>query len=237
MRWGFYEYVPVAEKKESARKKLEQLRKKDPSMQPVTVCGRKIAATFWGAAWNRNLESYADFSHRLERGRSYIRNGMVLDLRIDEGRIRGLVMGSRKTPYKVEVDIDKLPERKWKAVAEECGRKIGGIDELVGGTFPKEYAEIFLNQEKGLFPSPKEIRFSCSCPDWAGMCKHVAAVLYGVGARLDTDPLLFFKLRGIDFGELIKRSAREKMESMLKNAHAKTPRILKDADIAGIFGI
>ena len=237
MMWGFHDYVPVARKREKASEKLEQLRKKNPLIQPVVISGTKIATTFWGLAWNRNLESYADYAYRIERGRSYVRNGMVLDLRIGEGLAEGLVMGSRNDPYKVKTTIDKIAENKWKAISEECGRKIGGIEELAKGIFPREYAEIFLRQEKGLFPSPKEIQFSCSCPDWAGMCKHVAAVLYGIGTRLDTDPLLFFTLRGIDFNELIKKSVTEKMENMLKNAGARTPRVIKNADLADIFGL
>ena len=88
-----------------------------------------------------------------------------------------------------------------------------------------------------LFPSPKEIKFRCSCPDYAYMCKHVAATLYAIGARFDQDPTLFFSLRGVDFSVLIKKSIDEKMKSLLKNARKKSPRIIKDADIGDLFGL
>ena len=237
MRWDYYNYVPVSEKKEAARKQLEKLLKKNPSMQPVIIEGRTIAKTFWGMAWNKNLESYADYTNRIGRGRSYVKNGMVLDLYIEEGRIGGLVAGSRKTPYRVEIKIAPLAKDRWRAISEVCGRRIGGVEELIEGKFPRAYAEVFLKQGTGLFPSPKDIRMSCSCPDWATLCKHAAAVLYAVGARLDVDPLLFFKLRGIGFGELVAKSAGEKMESMLKNAGRRTRRVIDDADVAGIFGV
>lgn len=237
MSRGYYEYFPAAEKREEARKKLEKLRKKDPSIQPVTVDGNKIARTFWGISWNKNLESYADYENRIGRGKSYVKNGMVLDLRIEEGFAKGLVMGSRSAPYSVEIFIDKISQARWDAIRAVCSRKLDGIEGLIKGDFPKEYAELFLRQGEGLFPSPKEIRMKCSCPDWADMCKHVAALLYGIGTRLDNDPLLFFKLRRIDFGEFVKKSIEDKMESLLKNADKKTARVLDGIDLEDVFGL
>ncbi|MDR1510130.1 MAG: hypothetical protein LBS53_10880 [Synergistaceae bacterium] len=235
--WGYFKYTPVAEKRASALRKLARLNKKNPDISPVTIEGRKIAVTWWGAAWNKNLESYADYANRIGRGRSYVRNGMVLDLRIEPGAVRALVSGSRSDPYEVRIEIDKLPDQKWKTIVEQCSRGIAGISDLIQGKFPEGLAQIFLRQGTGLFPSPGEIRLDCSCPDWAEMCKHVAASLYGVGARLDRDPTLFFTLRGIDFSELLKKSVEEKIDSMLKNADKKTGRIMDDADIAGLFGL
>jgi len=237
MSWGYFEYVPVAQKKEKAQKALAALRKKNPNIAPVVIQGKKIARTWWGVAWNKNLESYADYENRIGRGSSYVKNGMVLDLRIDAGLAAGLVMGTQKTPYKVEIVFDKLSEKKWTRVVEKCGHKIGGMKELTEGKFPSDMAEMFLEQGEGLFPSPKEIHMHCSCPDGALMCKHVAAVLYGIGARFDDDPLLFFKLRGIPFEALLRKTIEGKMESMMKNAEKTTRRTLRDADIAGIFGI
>jgi uncharacterized Zn finger protein len=237
MGWGYFEYVPVAQKKEQAQKKLEALRKKNPNIAPVVIEGRKIAKTWWGTAWNKNLESYADYENRIARGSSYVKNGMVLDLQIDSGFVTGLVMGSYGSPYDVEIRFDKLPQAKWKRIAEQCGHKIDGIRALTEGRFPAEMEELFLKRGEGLFPSPKEIHMKCSCPDWAGMCKHVAAVLYGIGARFDSDPLLFFKLRGIPFEELLKKTVEEKMGNMLKNAGKKTGRVLRNVNIEKIFGI
>jgi uncharacterized Zn finger protein len=162
---------------------------------------------------------------------------MVLDLQIEPGKVSALVQGSHKTPYSISITIDKMSASKWNSIVAQCCRKIDGIAALVDGKFPEELAQIFLQQGTGLFPSPKEIHFECSCPDWAYMCKHVAAVLYGVGAKLDGDPKLFFTLRDIDFSVLIKKSIEEKMANMLKNAGKKSKRIIDDANIAGLFGI
>jgi len=236
MGWyGYGEYVSVAEKKEKAKKQLEKLRKKDPELSPIIIEGKKIAKTWWGLAWCKNLESYADYSNRIGRGSAYVKNGFILDLKIEQGVIKGKVYGSHL--YNIVIRIDKLDDANKELVTGAIGRKIDSVEDLLNGNFPKEFGEVFLTQRKGLFPSPKEIRLKCSCPDWADMCKHVAAVLYGVGARLDTDPLLFFKLRGIDVGEFIKKTIDDKVLNMMKNAGTVTERVIKDADIANIFGI
>jgi uncharacterized Zn finger protein len=235
--WGYYEYVPVAKKRQNAEKALATLKKKRPDIKPVVIAGNKIAKTWWGIAWNKNLESYADYSNRIERGRAYVRNGFVLDLQIEPGVVAAIVAGSGRNPYSIKITIDTLSKVKWERITEICGRSIAGIDQLVRGQFPKELETLFTQKGEGLFPSPKEIKFSCDCPDWAGMCKHVAAVLYGIGARFDEDPALFFKLRNIEIEALIKKSIEEKMENMLKNSGKKTRRVIKDADIGGLFGI
>jgi uncharacterized Zn finger protein len=235
--YGYKPYKPVADKKAEAQKKLAKLIKKNPGISPIVIEGRKIAVTWWGAAWNKNLESYANFANRIGRGRSYVINGMVLDLQIGPGAVKAMVSGSRKTPYDVIIRIDKLSDGRWRNIVEQCSRRIAGISDLVEGKFPEDLAQIFLKQESGLFPSPREIHLGCSCPDLADMCKHVAAALYGVGARLDHDPTLFFTLRGIDFSELLKKSVEEKIDSMLKNAGRKSDRTIDDADIAGLFGL
>jgi uncharacterized Zn finger protein len=233
--YGYGEYVPVAQKKAKAQKEITKLRKKDPNVSPVIIEGRKIAKTWWGMAWCTNLESYADYKNRIGRGSSYVKNGFVVDLRMDEGFVTGKVMGSKL--YTVKIRIDLLTEKQSGEITRVVGRRIESVADLIEGKFPKEMGELFLTQKKGLFPSPKEIHMNCSCPDGAGMCKHIAAVLYGVGARLDDDPLMFFKLRGVDVNEFIKASIDDKLNSMLKNAGRKTKRVIKNADIAGIFGV
>jgi uncharacterized Zn finger protein len=234
--YGYYTYKSASANKESAKKALERLKKKNPDISPVVISGRKLAKTWWGNAWNKNLESYADYSNRIGRGSAYVKNGMVLDLRIEKGVINALVCGSRKEPYKVRILIDKLNDKKWESIKNVCSHRIASATELAEGRFPEDLAQVFLRQGDGLFPSPKEIHLDCSCPDWADMCKHIAAVLYGVGARLDDDPLMFFTLRDIDFAALIKKSVDDKIDSMLKNAGKKSKRIMKDADIYELFG-
>ena len=235
--YGFYEYVSVAEKKKKAEKSLEKLKKTNPNISPIIIEGRTIASKWWGKAWNKNLESYADFSNRIGRGKSYVKNGAVLDLKIKEGKVEALVQGSGSKPYNVVISIDKLNKTKWEKVTEICNHRIDTMETLLAGKFPKEFDEIFNASKNGIFPSPKEIHFKCNCPDSARMCKHVAAVLYGVGAKLDEDPILFFKLRNIDFQELLKKSMEEKMQNMLKNADKKSERIIDDTDVFDLFGV
>ncbi len=236
--WEYPKYVSISEKKDKAQKQIEKLKKKDKGINPVIIKGKKIAETWWGIAWNKNLESYADFSNRISRGKSYVKNGFILDLKINSGEVTALVQGSGNKPYKITITMKPLSEEKWRNILNACSHKISGIEELVEGKFPKALEELFISKEKGLFPSPKEIKFNCSCPDWASMCKHVAAVLYGIGARFDEDPTLFFKLRSIDFEALLKKSVEEKMQSMLLNANKKSKRIIDDEiDISKLFEI
>lgn len=237
MGWGYHQYVPVSQKRADAEKALKRLKKKNPDISPIIIEGNKIAKTWWGASWNKNLESYADYSNRISRGRSYVKNGMVLDLTIEVGRVTAMIMGSYKQPYQVTIRIDKLSKTKWNHIVKQCSRSIGGMAELVEGNFPKVLENAFLKQGEGLFPTPKEIHMDCSCPDWAYMCKHVAAALYGIGARLDQDPLLFFVLRDVPFKDLLKKSVEDKMNSLLKNAGKKSNRLLDGVDVDELFGL
>lgn len=234
--WGFPRYVCKAEKQAKAAQKLEQLRKKR-DVKPVILHGSAIARTWWGKAWNQNLERYADYSNRIGRGRSYVRHGAVLDLQIREGEISALVQGSRSRPYEVSIAIKRLPKATWRAVTASSAGMIESLSELMEGKFPKAMAEIFMRQGTGLFPAPKEISLQCSCPDWATMCKHVAATLYGVGARLDDEPNLFFTLRGVDISDLLSRTLSTGAERLLEKASRKSSRIIADSDLAGMFGI
>lgn len=235
--YGWYKKETAEDKRKKFQKSLDELRKTNPDISPIIIEGRAIANKWWGKAWNKNLENYADFRNRISRGKSYVKNGAVLDLQIAEGKIEALVQGSSSKPYKVTISIDKLDKKKWQRVIEICNQKIDTMETLLLGNFPKELDEMFSNSTNGMFPSPKEIHFNCSCPDSARMCKHVAAVLYGIGARLDEDPILFFKLRDIDFQELLKKSIEDKMESMLKNADKKSRRVIEDSEVFDIFGV
>ncbi|MEW5746211.1 MAG: SWIM zinc finger family protein [Nitrospirota bacterium] len=233
----FPEYVPVARKKEKAAKKLKELLKKSPGLMPVVLEGKSIARTWWGKAWNRNLEQYADYSNRIGRGRSYVRHGTVLDLRIEPGEIQALVQGSRSKPYKVSIKIAALQKNIWKEIRSACEGMLESLQELIEGKFPKALGEVFTAEKSGMFPSPKEITFSCSCPDWAYMCKHVSAVLYGTGARLDEDPKLFFTLRKAEIGDLIQQAVAGKADKLLAKAAGKSSRIIDESDLSAVFGI
>lgn len=224
-RWP--EYVPVAMRKLRAKKLQVQLQKEGRNMHPVEITGRKIANTFWGVGWCDHLAKFSDYSNRLPRGRSYARNGSVCDLTISKGKIDAMVSGS--DIYSITIHIDPLPEDKWRNIKEACSGGIGSVLELLQGKLSTSVMLAVTDQNDGLFPDPSEIRLDCDCPDWANLCKHLAAVLYGVGARLDQSPELLFLLRGVDHNELIDSG------SIL--SVADTDSVQVQGDLADIFSI
>ena len=231
-----YEQPSAEQLKKNARETAIKAKAKGRVLHPVTVTGRKIATSWWGCAWCENLERYADYDNRLERGRRYLRTGAVVDLQIEKGRVVAKVQGRKRTPYKIEIRISPINEDRCQRIMEECGSQIENLDRLLGGDFPKEMKDIFLETD-GLFPTPREIAFSCSCPDWALMCKHVAAVLYGIAVRFDEDPLLFFELRGIDVERFVEVTLENSVESMLANMDVKSDRIICDDNWEELFGV
>jgi uncharacterized Zn finger protein len=235
--WDYPRYVSVDEKKAKAEKKLEQLKKKMPDIAPVVLEGNALARTWWGKSWNKNLERYADYSNRIGRGKSYVRHGAVLDLKIEGGKVTALVQGTRAKPYEVVIRIQPVKKTNWDLIRKQCQGELRSLPDLLAGKFPKTLGDIFLAEGKGLFPTPKEISFDCSCPDWASMCKHVAATLYGIGARLDEDPLLFFTMRQTNTEELVAQAVQEKTGDLLARADKKSSRVIDDADLSGLFGI
>jgi len=223
--------VPVAERKEKARKQAEKLRKKGDSLSPVVIAGRTIAATFWGKAWCQNLEQYGDYENRIPRGRAYVRNGSVIDLKIGTARVDALVSGTHL--YSVAIEIRPLKSQVWNGTKRACTGRIGSLLELLQGKLSREVMEVVTHPQTGLFPEPAELSFRCSCPDWASMCKHVAAVLYGIGARLDREPELLFRLRDVDHRELI--AAPDAAD--LTASPGMGVKMIAEEDLAGIFGI
>lgn len=234
--FGFAPQPTVAEMEADAAKELAKARKKGLDYHPVVpkTGGTKICTTWWGKSWCDNLERYADYANRLPRGKKYIRHHCVLDLKIKKGEADAVVNGS--SVYKIRILFDPLPEKKQKELSDQCSRQIENIDELIQGRFPESLKALFY-ERGGLFPSPREIHFSCSCPDVASMCKHVAAVMYGIGVRLDEDPLQFFTLRGIDVEPFVTHVIEDRVDTMLENARKKSRRILEMEDIEGLIGI
>jgi uncharacterized Zn finger protein len=201
-RGGWPKSETVASRKARAQRKLAEITKRGHTPEPVVAEGRTFVHTFWGKAWCQNLESYSDLANRLGRGRSYLRHGSVIDLRIDKGRIQAQVQGSDL--YQVTIRIEPVPASHWKRVRETCAGRIDSVIELLSGKLSKGVMEIICEREEGLFPAPREIDFRCTCPDAASMCKHIAASLYGVGVRLDQSPELLFTLRNVDALELVR---------------------------------
>ncbi|HEX2573306.1 MAG TPA: hypothetical protein VH877_27400 [Polyangia bacterium] len=228
--WG--RYVSVAERRAKALRHADKLKKQGRALVPVEIIGNKIATTFWGKAWCDHLESYSDYANRLPRGRTYVRNGSVIDLQIEPGQVKALVMGS--SLYDVTVTIQALAADRWQALVGECAGHIGSLVELLQGKLSKGVLGILVDRDRGLFPGPREIGMRCSCPDAAVMCKHVAAVLYGVGKRLDERPELFFTLRRVDQAELIARATDT---TRLGQKAPTTNRRLAAADLSSVFGI
>ena len=231
--YGWKPYVPVGVRRQRAQKKLAQMRKKGLDVQPVEIEGRKIARTFWGQAWCDQMESLGDFANRLPRGRTYVRNGSVCHLAVERGRIQAIVSGSEL--YNVVVTIGTLPKTKWNGVKQQCSGRIGSLLELLEGRISDSVMEVVTDPDSGLFPLADEIDFDCNCPDWATMCKHVSAVLYGVGARLDRQPESLFLLRGVDHTELITASADDSIGEA--TARGGSRRRVDAADLADVFGI
>ncbi len=229
---GWAPYVNVATRRRRAQKKMEALRKKGVDVQPVQIDGRKIAKSFWGEAWCTHLESFSDFENRLPRGRTYVRNGSVCHLEMAKGHIAAKVSGSEL--YDVKVTIKPLANKTWRAIQDRSSGQIGSLVELLQGRLSDHVMQVVTDRREGLFPQPGEMSFKCSCPDWAVMCKHVAAVLYGVGARLDSKPELLFTLRGVDHEELIAADAEKAVAAA--TSRGKSKRLAAD-NVGAVFGI
>ena len=231
----FYEwrpYVPVAQRRRQAAREMDKLSKKGHPVSPVTIDGRTIAGTFWGKSWCDNLERYSDYANRMPRGRTYVRNGSVVDLQVAPGLVTAMVSGSEL--YKVEVKVAAVARRHWESICADCAGGIDSLVELLQGRFAKGVMERICLQGTGLFPAPKELSFSCSCPDWAAMCKHVAAALYGVGARFDASPELLFRLRQVDESELVARAGAG---LPLSKKATNSKKVLADGDLSELFGL
>ncbi len=231
MWYRFRPYVSVASRRARAAKKTAELIKQGRVLVPVQA-ERKIAKSFWGQAWCKHLESYSDYANRLPRGRTYARNGSVLDLQIHPGQVDALVQGSEL--YTIQIKIERLPANNWANIKARCAGEIGSIIELLQGHLSDSAMAIITHPDGGMFPAPRQISMSCSCPDIAGLCKHLAAVLYCVGARLDTQPELLFKLRQVDHLELIPTA--DALQS-LTQAKSSKRRTLESTELADVFGV
>lgn len=229
--YGWRPYVPVETRRANATREVKKLVKKGLEVKPVHIEGRKIATTFWGKAWCDHLESFSDFENRLPRGRTYVRNGSVCHLEIKPGEISAMVAGYEM--YKVRIHVEKLAKDTWQRIQSRCRGKIGSLLDLLQGKISSGIMDVVIDRKNGLFPLPKEIKMACSCPDWAVMCKHVAASLYGVGARLDESPELLFLLRGVDHQELITAGADLSRVTSGKGGG----RRLKGDELADVFGV
>ncbi len=228
-RWA--PYVPVAKRRSKAKKEMERLQKKGKLIEPIESTGRKITQTFWGESWCEHLEKFSDYDNRLPRGRTYVRNGSVCHLAISKGQVEAIVSGS--SLYHIHIKIKPIAKTQWNRIKKSCAGQIGSMLELLQGHLSSHVMEIVTDQKSGLFPEPSEIKLACDCPDWAGMCKHLAAVLYGVGARLDKQPELLFLLRGVDHEELVDTELDVQAATSTSNKR----RRIASQDLGSIFDI
>ena len=230
--FGWRPYISVAKKRRQAEREVAKLKKRKHSIAPVKIEGRTIARSFWGQAWCANLERYSDYENRLPRGRTYVRNGCVVDLQIARGEVTAMVAGSDL--YRITIAISPVKISRWKAICRDCAGTIDSLVELLQGRLAKAVMDRVCREGDGLFPSPSEIKLSCSCPDWADMCKHVAAALYGIGARLDEKPQLLFVLRGVDENELLAIAGPD---VALSKSVPAVGKLLDNTDVAALFGL
>ncbi len=228
---GWAPYVSVAQRRANAEKMVKKLQKKGRVCLPVVIDKRAIAHSFWGKKWCDNLEAYSDYENRLPRGRTYVRNGSVVDLQIGPSGITALVAGS--SMYEVSVTVRPLAPALWRTILKRCAGQVASLVELLQGRLSASVMDVVAQAGSGLFPDPQQMRFRCSCPDGANMCKHIAAALYGVGNRLDQQPELLFMLRNIDPAELIASA----VNASLVQTQAAPGAALGDADLSALFGI
>jgi len=228
LRWG--QYVPVAARRATARREMDRLRRRGKHIHPIEIEGRTIARSFWGKGWCEHLESFSDYANRLPRGRTYARNGSVCHLDLQPTSVEAIVCGSEL--YNVSVRIKRLKPAAWRALKKKCSGRVGSMLELLQGRLSDHVMAVVTEPKTGLFPQPSEIEYRCSCPDWASMCKHVAAVMYGIGHRLDDHPELLFVLRGVDAQELISTGL-----SLPPGEGATAGETIADHELGDIFGI
>ena len=227
-----WDYEDARERKERLQREIAKRKKRGEAFEvlPAPAGQKKLCTTFWGQAWCRNLEAYQDYESRLPRGRSYLRQGNVFNLEIESGQLHAVVAGSEL--YDTRISIQPLPKKQWKQIVKSGAGQVGSMLDLLGGNLGDGLMQVLTDKDGGLFPKPREIRFDCSCPDYADMCKHVSAVLYGVGVMLDTKPELLFTLRGVDQAELLANASDAAITDLTSESGD-----LAGADLSAIFGI
>ncbi len=230
--WGSKE--DAEEQKAKIERDLNRRRQRGEALEPLAApSGKtKLSQTFWGQAWGRHLATYEEYAMRLPRGRSYLRQGHVYGLKIEPGLASAVVTGAEV--YETRIHITPLSATRWASIVEACSGKVGSMMDLLAGKLGEDLLRVFADPEEGLFPSPREIRFDCTCPDYADMCKHAAAVLYGVGLRLDAEPQLLFTLRKVHQEDLLADAQRDALNQLHSEANATT---LEGTDLSALFGI
>src|SRR6266446_4606191 len=190
----------------------------------------QIGETWWSKRWIAVLESF-NMGTRLTRGRSYARQGQVISIDVEPGMVKAKVQGSQPKPYKVEIRLKTLSDQDWENVTEAMASQAIFAAKLLAGEMPKNIEEAFGAVKLSLFPTAlKELETSCSCPDWANPCKHIAAVYYLLAERFDEDPFLIFKLRGRTKEQIIETLRQKRVETL--PAESTAPSVDEDESTA-----
>ena len=220
-------------KQDRLQQMVKQLQDEGRVLHPAKADGKKIAKSFWGYSWVRHIESYQDYESRLPRGRSLLRNNAVLDLTITGNQAEALVFDQEL--YEIRIIMEPVDPAQLKQIQTLCAGKINSLLDLIQGNLSEDILQILSDPEKGLFPRYDEIRFICNCLDDSILCKHAAAVLYGIGPVLDQKPDLFFSLRGIDYSMLFSGIDAEKITDDPQTSDQTAA--FHDIDLEKTFGI
>jgi uncharacterized Zn finger protein len=188
--------------------------------------------------WDEALQSCFGQNVRISRGKSYMRQGAVRNLRVSENTVYAEVQGNQKTPYRVSFQLKCWPPSQRHRVLQEIQRNPSLFRALLNHQFPYELASEFQASNVSLFPaSASDIYGDCTCPDWGDPCKHMAAVYYAFGARLVEHPLYLLALRGLDEDTIIRHlrdsddlNLLKPYDALLHSADApiKTPDVSSD---------
>lgn len=199
----------VSDLRRAAQAALESYAIRGMDVDPVREIRftNEVARSFWGRTWCANLEDRGASRHKLARGRTYVRCGAVVNLRILEGRAFARVIGTGL--YTVAVRVEPVSPRRRTAIRDRCARRVDSVAALLRPDPPAAVREIVAHRETGLFPAPAEMTVRCDCYPGRGICVHEAAAMYGIGARLDRSPEDLFRLRGFDPDALTERAVEE----------------------------
>lgn len=160
---------------------------------------------WWATRWIEAMTQLGDRG-RLQRGRSYARKGQVVALDEKKEGIAAKVQGSRKTPYKVTINLTPLTDAQWDKVIAALSERAIFAAQLLAGEMPQEIEQVFADVGVPLFPIRSgDLQAACSCPDYASVCKHLAATHYILGERFDEDPFLLFRLRGRNEQQIMEK--------------------------------
>lgn len=219
------------------KRKLVNLQKKNPKINPYTLTTKALAINWWAKAWNANLKNYTFNNVRLEKGKLNLRCGALADLQIKSGQVKAIILGSKIEPYNVKITFEPIPEANWLKIQKLYDGHLESFEKILENNFPKNMSDIYTSKPLGLFPSKKQISFNCDCSTRVNICKHTAVALYTLGAMIDNDIQLLFKLRGVSAIDLISRSIHAERKSILKKARTKSASALNDTDLSNIFKI